>query len=291
MVLSRAYYFRKTSGYQNRDINVSKSRRYSPQQKSCRSCRQLLYVTQFFLFPLLLYFIILEFRNMLLSVLSTLPCVLLCSVSCPSSYSFPLFLPLPCSAFSLCLLSLFSDLPYCCFFSNLLSFLFYFLFFYSVSFFIMFYYYLFCSLSVIVHLLPFYTSTFTERSNDTSCSVFLSFFLSFLIPSILSLFFLMLPFCFCFYSFSFSVLFSPLFYILLLFLLLIYYRFFSILTHSFSHFLFSDHFLSSLFCLLLSLILYTISTALFCLSLDCIWGISRPLFLLDSFFSVPTHVV
>ena len=42
--------------------------RYSPQHKSCWPCRQLLYVTQFFLSPLFVYFFTLVFRNLCLSV-------------------------------------------------------------------------------------------------------------------------------------------------------------------------------------------------------------------------------
>ena len=68
--------------------------RYSPQHKSCWSCRLQLYVTQIFLFPLFPYFFILEFRNLFLSIPSVLSCVLFCSLSCPS-YSFLLFFLFP----------------------------------------------------------------------------------------------------------------------------------------------------------------------------------------------------
>ena len=62
---------------------------------SCWSCRLLLYVTQIFLSPLFLYFFVLEFRNLFLSVPSVLSYVLFCSLSCPSFYSFLLFVLLP----------------------------------------------------------------------------------------------------------------------------------------------------------------------------------------------------
>ena len=68
--------------------------RCSPQHKSCWLCRLRFYVTQIFLFPLFLYFFILEFRNLFLSIPSVLSCVLFCSLSCPS-YSFLLFFLLP----------------------------------------------------------------------------------------------------------------------------------------------------------------------------------------------------
>ena len=95
--------------------------RYSPQQKSCWSCRQLLCVIQFFLSPLFLCFFNLEFRNLLLSVSS----VLFCSSSCPSLYSFLLF-SLLSVLFSPTAYSLYF-LTSLIFFSNLLSFLFAFL--------------------------------------------------------------------------------------------------------------------------------------------------------------------
>ena len=119
--------------------------RSSPQHKSCWSCRQLLYVTQFFLSPLFLYFFNLEFRNLLLSVPFVLSCVLFCFLSCPSFYSFILFflfpvfcfLPLfihfiswsPSFSFPICYFSflfsyysILSASPLCFFLFNLLSF-------------------------------------------------------------------------------------------------------------------------------------------------------------------------
>ena len=119
--------------------------RSSPQHKSCWSCRQLLYVTQFFLSPLFLYFFNLEFRNLLLSVPFVLSCVLFCFLSCPSFYSFILFflfpvfcfLPLfihfiswsPLFSFPICYFSflfsyysILSASPLCFFLFNLLSF-------------------------------------------------------------------------------------------------------------------------------------------------------------------------
>ena len=64
------------------------------QHKSCWSCRQLLYVTLFFISPLFLCLFNLEFQNLLLSVPSVLSCVLFCSLSFPS-YSFLLFFLFP----------------------------------------------------------------------------------------------------------------------------------------------------------------------------------------------------
>ena len=54
--------------------------------------------------------------------------------------------------------------------------------------------------------------------------MFTYFFLSFLFPSILFLFFFILPFC-CFHSIFYSLLFSPLFYMQLLILLFIFLHF------------------------------------------------------------------
>ena len=95
--------------------------RYSPQHKSCWSSRQLLYVTQFFLSPLFLSFFNLEFRNLLLSVSIVFSCVLFCSLSCPSFYFFSTLLFIPCSVFSLCLFTQYSDLPYCFVFKSFIA--------------------------------------------------------------------------------------------------------------------------------------------------------------------------
>ena len=58
-----------------------------------------------------LYFLNPEFRNLLLSVPSVFSCLLFCSLACPSFYSFLLFF-LFRFVFSLCLCTVFSDLPY-----------------------------------------------------------------------------------------------------------------------------------------------------------------------------------
>ena len=73
-------------------------------------------------FFLLLFFCFfnLEFRNLLLSVLSGFSCVLFCSLSCPSFFSFLLFFLFPV-LFSPCL---FPDLSCFLFKSAILSFLF-----------------------------------------------------------------------------------------------------------------------------------------------------------------------
>ena len=65
------------------------------QHKSCWSCRLQLYATEIYLSPVFLYFFILEFRNLFLSVPSVLSCVLFYSLSCPSFYSFLPFFLLP----------------------------------------------------------------------------------------------------------------------------------------------------------------------------------------------------
>ena len=62
--------------------------KYSLQDKFYLSCRQELYLTQLFLSLLFLYSFIPEFRNLFLSVLSVLFCILLCSLSCSSFYYF-----------------------------------------------------------------------------------------------------------------------------------------------------------------------------------------------------------
>ena len=92
-----------------------------PQHKSCWSCRQLLYVTLFFISPLFLCFFYLEFQN-LLSIPSILSCVLFCSLSFPS-YSFLVFFLFPV-LFSPSVYSLYFLISLIVFFSNLLSFLF-----------------------------------------------------------------------------------------------------------------------------------------------------------------------
>ena len=92
-----------------------------PQHKSCWSCRQLLYVTLFFISPLFLCFFNLEFQN-LLSVPSVLSCVLFCSLSFPS-YCFLLFFLFPILS-SPYVYSLYFLIFLIFFFSNLLSFLF-----------------------------------------------------------------------------------------------------------------------------------------------------------------------
>ena len=143
-----------------------------PQHKSCWSCRQVLYVTIFFISPLFLCLFNLEFQKLLLSVHSVLPCSFLLSIF--SILLFFTLLSIPCSVFSLCLFTLFSDLPYCFLFKSVI-----------LSFLFSFYSFLAC--------VPFFLSLFS---------------LSLYSLSVL----FMLPFCFCFYSFTFSVLFSPLLY-------------------------------------------------------------------------------
>ena len=94
-----------------------------PQHKSCWSCRQLLYVTLFFISPLFLCLFNLEFQNLLLSVPSVPSCSFLLSIF--SILLFSTLLSIPCSVFSLCLFTLFSDLPYGFLFKSvILSFLF-----------------------------------------------------------------------------------------------------------------------------------------------------------------------
>ena len=70
-----------------------------------------------------LYFFILEFRNLLLSVPSVLFCLLFCSLACPSFYSFLLFFLFPV-LFSPSVYSLYFLISLIIFFSNLLPFLF-----------------------------------------------------------------------------------------------------------------------------------------------------------------------
>ena len=93
-----------------------------PQQKSCWPCRQLLYLTLFFISPLFLCLFNLEFQNLLLSVPSVLSCVLFCSLSFPS-YSFLLFF-LSTVLFSPSLYSFYFLISLIVFFLDLLSFLF-----------------------------------------------------------------------------------------------------------------------------------------------------------------------
>ena len=99
-----------------------------PQNKSCWSCRQLLYITRLFLSPLFLCFF-LEFQNLLLSVPSVLSCVLFCSLYLfhpsilfySSFYSLFCFLPLFIHfilwspllfSFQICQLSFLFSFPY-----------------------------------------------------------------------------------------------------------------------------------------------------------------------------------
>ena len=91
------------------------------QHKSCWLCRQLLYIILFFISPLFLCLFNLEFQNLLLSVPSVPSCSFLLSIF--SILLFSTLLSIPCSVFSLCLFTLFSELCIV-FFSNLLSFLF-----------------------------------------------------------------------------------------------------------------------------------------------------------------------
>ena len=85
-----------------------------PQHKSCR---QLLYVTLFFISPLFLCLFNLEFQNLLLSVPSVLSCVLFFSLFFPS-YSVLLFFLIPV-LFSPSVYSLYFLISLIVFFSNL----------------------------------------------------------------------------------------------------------------------------------------------------------------------------
>ena len=134
-----------------------------PQHKSCWSCRQVLYVTIFFISPLFLCLFNLEFQKLLLSIHSVLPCSFLLSIF--SILLFFTLLSIPCSVFSLCLFTLFSDLPYCFLFKSVI-----------LSFLFSFYSFLAC--------VPFFLSLFSLSLY--SLSVFLCFLFSFV--SILSLF-------------------------------------------------------------------------------------------------------
>ena len=98
---------------------VSLELRYSPQHKSCLIMQTTAMSLSFFLL-LFFCFFNLEFRNLLLSVLSGFSCVLFCSLSCPSFFSFLLFFLFPV------LFSPVYSLISLVFFSNLLYFLFYF---------------------------------------------------------------------------------------------------------------------------------------------------------------------
>ena len=71
------YNIHKSCGFCGFHLCLSK---YSPRHKSLWPSRQQPYVTRVFLSPLFLYFFVLEFRNLFLSV----PFVLFCSLSCPS---------------------------------------------------------------------------------------------------------------------------------------------------------------------------------------------------------------
>ena len=74
-------------------------------------CEDNCYTSLSFFF--LLFFYISSFWNLEIccSVLFVLSCVLFCYLSFPYFYSF--LLSIPCSVFSLCLFTLFSDLLYC----------------------------------------------------------------------------------------------------------------------------------------------------------------------------------
>ena len=88
----------------------------SPQHKCCWLCRQLLYVSFFFL--LFFCFFNLEISDLLLSVPSVFSWILFCSLSCPSFSSFYYLFSFPPVYPLYFLISLLV------FFSNLLSFLF-----------------------------------------------------------------------------------------------------------------------------------------------------------------------
>ena len=95
-----------------------------PQHKSCWLCRQLLYLTLFFISPLFSMFIQSRISK---SVVICSFCSFLCSflLSILSILLFSTLLSIPCSVFSFCLFTLFSDPPYCFLFKSvILSFLF-----------------------------------------------------------------------------------------------------------------------------------------------------------------------
>ena len=136
--------------------------------KSCGSCSSLLvslevfpqhnllivqttgYTTSFY-FLFLLFFCLfnLEFQNLLLSAPSVLSCVLFCAIL--SILLFSTLLSIPCSVFSLCLFTLFSDLPYCSLFQICYPFFSLFQLLCSVCFSLILYYYSICSLSISLH--------------------------------------------------------------------------------------------------------------------------------------------
>ena len=81
-------------------------------------------IAQFFLSLIFLFFFILEFKNLFLSVPSVLFCSFLCSFFVHPSIFYSFFCSLFCS-FPLCLFTLFFYLPYCLLLkSAILSFLF-----------------------------------------------------------------------------------------------------------------------------------------------------------------------
>ena len=92
-----------------------------PQHKSCWSCRQLLYVSLFFVSPLF------SQSRISKSVVICSFCSFLCSflLSIFSLLLFSTLVSIPCSVFSFCLFTLFSDHPYCFLFKSVIpSFLF-----------------------------------------------------------------------------------------------------------------------------------------------------------------------
>ena len=93
-----------------------------PQHKSCWLCRQLLYLTLFFISPLFSMFIQSRISKSVVICSFCSFCVLFCSLSFPS-YSFLLFFLFPV-LFSPSVYSLYFLIPLIVFFSNLLSFLF-----------------------------------------------------------------------------------------------------------------------------------------------------------------------
>ena len=128
-----------------------------------------IYITHFFLSPPFLFFFILEFRNLFLSVSSDLYCVLFCSLLVHPSLFFSTLLSLPGSVFSHSVYSL-HFLILIVFFSNLLFFSLSLLL-YSTYLSLMFYCYWICSLFVILHL--FFIFRYSSLSNTYLLSIFL----------------------------------------------------------------------------------------------------------------------
>ena len=119
------------------------------QHKSCWSCRQLLYVTLFFISPLFLCLFNLEFQNLLLPVPSVLSFSFLLTIF--SILLFSTLFSIPCSVFSL-FIHFISWSPLLFSFQICYPFFSLFLLLYSACFSLMLYSYSICSLSISLHL-------------------------------------------------------------------------------------------------------------------------------------------